>query len=148
MPPEYAALVGVDGGTHEPAAHRKVTERDATYLWNNTNELRYELHLTDGRRMGEIRYRLEPEAVALVYLDIDPEFERRGFGTRLVGAALRDLRGRGKAVIPISPLVGDYIRRHPEYADIVVADPAVPERPASPPPLEHALLGGELVPTR
>ena len=104
-----------------------MTEPVATYAWNNTKELQYELHLTDGRRIGEIRYRLEPQAVALVYIDIDPAFEHRGFGTRLVAAALRDLRSRGKSVIPICPLVVDYIRRHPEYASLVVADPAVPE---------------------
>ena len=104
-----------------------MTEREPTYVWNNVDELQYELHLTDGRRIGYIRYRLEPEAVALVYIDIDPGFEHRGFGTRLVAAALRDLRSRGKHVISISPLVADYIRLHPEYADLVVADPAVPE---------------------
>jgi len=100
---------------------------DGTVVWNNTHELQYELLLTDGRRIGTIRYRLEPDAVALVHTDIDPAYEHHGFGTRLVAAALRDLRNRGKSVIPVCPLVADYIRRHPKDADLVAVDPVVPE---------------------
>lgn len=104
-----------------------MTENEATVVWNNTKELQCELLLTDGRRIGELRYRLEPDAVAFVYIDIDPAYEHRGFGTRLVEGALRDLRSRGKSVIPVSALVADYMRRHPEYADLIAADPAVPD---------------------
>jgi predicted GNAT family acetyltransferase len=104
-----------------------MTELDASVVWNNAKELRYELLLTDGRRIGEIRYRLEPGAVALVYIDVEPAYEHRGFGTRLIAAALRDLRSRGEAVIPVSPIVADYIRLHPDDADLVASDPAVPD---------------------
>ena len=104
-----------------------MTDLQASFVWNNTNELQYELLLTDGHRIGKLRYRREPGAVALVYIDIDPAFEHRGFGMRLVAGALRDLRNRGKFVIPVCPLVADYIHRHPEYADLVATDPAVPE---------------------
>jgi predicted GNAT family acetyltransferase len=96
-----------------------------TAVRDNPAELRYEL-LLDGRRIGEIRYRLEPDAVALVHTDIDPAYEGHGLGTRLVEGALLDLRDRGRRIIPICPLVTGYIRRHPEYADLVVQDPAPP----------------------
>jgi uncharacterized protein len=101
-----------------------MTELEATIVRDNPAELRCEL-LLDGHRIGEIRYRLEPDAVALVYTDIDPAYEGRGFGTRLV--ELRNLRERGKHVVPLCPLVASYIRRHPEYTDLVATDPAVPE---------------------
>jgi uncharacterized protein len=93
---------------------------------DNPTELRYEL-LLEGRRIGEIRYRTEPGAVALVHTDIDPAYEGHGLATRLVAEALRDLRSRGLRVIPICPIVSAYISRHPEYADLVTDDPMVPE---------------------
>src|SRR5579884_2712755 len=39
-------------------------------------------------------------------------------------AALDDARDRGFRVVPICPFVEAYVRRHPEDADPVVADPA------------------------
>jgi predicted GNAT family acetyltransferase len=93
---------------------------------DNPAELQYEL-LLEGRRIGEIRYRVEPGAVALVHTEIDPAFEGQGLATQLVAGALRDLQARGIRVIPICPIVAGYIRRHPEYADLVTDDPRVPE---------------------
>jgi hypothetical protein len=56
----------------------------ATTVRENPAELRYEL-LLDSRRIGEIRYRLERDAVALVHTDIDPAYEGDGLGTQLRG---------------------------------------------------------------
>jgi uncharacterized protein len=91
-------------------------------MWDNPAELRYEL-LLDGQRVGEIRYRIEGDSVALVHTEIDPGYEGHGFGTRLVEEALLDLREQGRPVIPICPLVRRYIDRHLEFADLVVRDP-------------------------
>jgi uncharacterized protein len=99
---------------------------ETTTVRDNPAELRYEL-LLDGGRIGEILYRVEPGAVALVHTEVDPAYEGHGLATRLIEGALDDLRERGLRVIPICPLVRAYIRRHPEYADLVVADPAPPE---------------------
>jgi uncharacterized protein len=97
-----------------------------TSVRDNPSELRYEL-LLDDRVVGELRYRLEPGAVVLVHTEVDPAYEGHGFGTLLVEEALRDVRERGLRVVPICPLVRSYLRRHPEYAELVVADPAVPD---------------------
>ena len=93
---------------------------------DNPAELQYEL-LLEGRKIGEIRYRVEPGAIALVHTEIDPAYEGQGLATRLVADTLRDLRTRGLRVIPICPIVAGYIHRHPEYADLVTDDPMVPE---------------------
>jgi predicted GNAT family acetyltransferase len=85
---------------------------------DNPVELRYELRV-DGALAGEIRYRLEPGVVELVHTDIDPRFEGRGLGARLVQGALDDLRVRGLALVPVCPFVAAYLARHPEYADLV-----------------------------
>ena len=40
---------------------------------------------------------------------------------------LDDLRARGRAVVPLCPFVAGFIRRHPEYDDLVTTDMAPPE---------------------
>jgi uncharacterized protein len=93
---------------------------------DNAKELRYEL-VQDDNVVGEIRYRREDGAVALVHTEVDPEYEGKGLAGELVEKALQDLRARGLRVIPVCPFVRAWIRRHPEYADIVATDPAMPE---------------------
>lgn len=93
---------------------------------DNPTELRYEL--VDGDTViGQIRYRREPGAVALVHTEVEPMYEGQGLAGTLVEGALQDLRERGLGVIPVCPFVRTWLRRHPEYADLVVSDPAIPE---------------------
>jgi len=91
---------------------------------DNPDELRYELWL--GRtRAGFLSYRREPGTVVLIHTDVEPALEGQGLGSRLVAGALADLRNRGLTVVPLCPFVADYVRRHPEYEDLVVRDPAL-----------------------
>jgi predicted GNAT family acetyltransferase len=91
---------------------------------DNPAELRYELTV-DGELAGEIRYRKLPGGLALVHTEVDPK--REGLGTELVRGALDDMRARGLRVVPVCPFVGAFIKRHPEYADLVTDDDAMPE---------------------
>jgi predicted GNAT family acetyltransferase len=93
---------------------------------DNPGELRYEL-LDGNEVVGGIRYRREPGALALVHTEVDPSHEGTGAAGLLVEEALRDLRDRGLGVIPVCPYVRAWLRRHPEQADLVVADPAPPD---------------------
>jgi predicted GNAT family acetyltransferase len=86
---------------------------------DNPAELRYELR-DDDELVGEIRYRKVPGGLALVHTEVDPK--RQGLGSVLVGSALDDLRARGLGVVPVCPFVRVYIRRHPEYGDLLIAD--------------------------
>ena len=86
---------------------------------DNPAELRYELR-DDDELVGEIRYRKVPGGLALVHTEVDPK--RQGLGSVLVGGALDDLRARDLGVVPVCPFVRVYMRRHPEYADLIIAD--------------------------
>jgi predicted GNAT family acetyltransferase len=86
---------------------------------DNPAELRYELYVDD-ELAGEIRYRRLPGALALVHTEVDPK--RHGLGSELVKGSLDDMRARGLRVVPVCPFVIAYIRRHPEYADLVTED--------------------------
>ena len=93
---------------------------------DNPAELRYEIQV-EGELGGVIRYRREPGVVVLVHTEIEPRFEGHGLGSRLVRGALDDLRAHGQAVVPLCAFAAAFIVRHPEYADLVGADPADPE---------------------
>ncbi len=94
---------------------------------DNSDDLRYEL-LADGTVVGAILYRRSQlDVVALVHTEVSPSLEGRGLGARLVAGALDDIRARGLHVVPICPFVRAYIRRHPEYGDLVVRDTQVPD---------------------
>jgi predicted GNAT family acetyltransferase len=94
-------------------------------LKDNPAELRYEA-MSGGHLLAEIRYRKEPGLIVLVHTEVAPSAEGTGVGSRLVKAALDDIRARGLLVAPYCPFVAAYIRRHPEYRDLVGVDPATP----------------------
>jgi predicted GNAT family acetyltransferase len=93
---------------------------------DNPGESRYEL-LLDEHVVGEVLYRSAPDHVVLLHTEVLPSLEGRGLGARLVVGALDDIRARGLHVVPFCPFVRAYIRRHPEYADLVVRHVEVPD---------------------
>jgi uncharacterized protein len=48
-----------------------------------------------------------------------PAYEGKGYGSKLVVFALEEVRRRGLHAIPACPFVAAYIRKHPEYLDVV-----------------------------
>jgi uncharacterized protein len=86
---------------------------------DNPSKLRYELVL-DEQVVGEILYRQVPDALVLLHTEVLPALEGKGLGAQLVAGALDDIRVRGLHVVAVCPFVRAYIRRHPDYADLVV----------------------------
>jgi predicted GNAT family acetyltransferase len=93
---------------------------------NNPEQRRYELWL-GATCAGFIDYLSEPGTILLIHTEVDPTFEGQGLGGRLVAGALDDLGARDLKVVPLCPFVRTYLRRHPEYADLVVNDRAAPQ---------------------
>ena len=105
---------------------RRMAATDDLIVRDNPAELRYEI-AREGTVLGHIRYRTGPGRVVLVHTEVEPEAEGGGVGSRLVAGALENIRARGLRVVPLCPFVAAYIRRHPEWADLVVADDATPD---------------------
>jgi predicted GNAT family acetyltransferase len=84
------------------------------------DQLRYEIEV-DREVAGFLLYRREPGVLELVHTDVDPKWEGKGVGAALVKGALDDVRARGLKMRPYCPFVAAYIRRHPEYEDLVAA---------------------------
>jgi uncharacterized protein len=104
-----------------------IDETNNVTVSDNPGELRYELHV-DGALVGEIRYRRRGDkTVVLVHTDVDPSREGEGLGAVLVRGALEDIRARGQRVVPLCPFVAAYIRRHPEYGELVTTSDETPD---------------------
>jgi predicted GNAT family acetyltransferase len=71
---------------------------------------------------GHIEYGAEGAARTFRHTEVASEFEGKGVGGALARGALDDLRARGLAVRPVCPFVAGWIRRHPDYLDIVAED--------------------------
>lgn len=80
-----------------------------------------------GAVIGQLRYRLEPGAVVLVHTEVDPAHEGHGLASVLVEGVFADLRERGLKIVPVCPYVRAWLRRHPDQADLVTSETAVPE---------------------
>ena len=94
---------------------------DELSVHDNTEEGRYEAWL-GGEVVGVVSYHAEPALpglVTLVHTEVDPALEGKGVGSRLVAAALDDIRRRGLSFVPVCPFVRAYLRRHPEQSDLL-----------------------------
>lgn len=88
-----------------------------TDVSRNEAETRYEL-VVDGRT-AIAEYRMRDGAAVFDHTVVPPELEGQGVGSRLVKAALDDTRARGLRVVPACSFVAAYIKRHPEYRDLI-----------------------------
>ncbi len=86
---------------------------------NNERERRYELDL--GGYIALINYvKLgEGDIIALVHTEVPYEFENQGIGSQIVEKSLTDIKSQGCKVIPSCGFVAAYIRRHPQWSNIV-----------------------------
>jgi hypothetical protein len=73
----------------------------------------------DGQRAGMAVYHLRGGRHFFVHTEVDPEYGGMGIGRKLVRYALDDVRKQGGLVAPICPFFASFIKRHPEYDDIV-----------------------------
>jgi predicted GNAT family acetyltransferase len=85
---------------------------------DNPEAARYEI-FTDGGIAGFVQYRLKPGKIVFIHTEIRNEFEGRGLASVLIHSALDEARARDLKVVPLCPFVARYIKRHPEYRDLV-----------------------------
>ena len=89
-------------------------------MTDNRERSRYELR--SGERVaGWIDYFRSDGVVAMTHAEVQSDLRNQGLGERMVHDALEDARGRGAQVRPLCPFVAAYVRRHPEYEDVVAA---------------------------
>ena len=85
----------------------------------NAEASRYEISI-DGVLAGFVTFRDRSDGVRIVlHTEVFPEFEGHGLAGRLAQFVLNDILWRGGRVVPRCPYVAQYIKKHPEYADLV-----------------------------
>lgn len=87
-----------------------------------TDRNRWEARLGDGPDapvVGYAAYRREGDRITFTHTVVEPEHEGEGVGSALARAALDGVRSAGLRVVPQCPFVAAWIRRHPDYADLV-----------------------------
>lgn len=73
----------------------------------------------DGKLAGFSEYRSRPGRIVFTHTEVGDAYQGRGLAAKLVRAALDRARRLGLEVTPLCPYVAEYIRRHPEYLDLV-----------------------------
>ena len=81
---------------------------------DNKAKSRFELDVGDA--VAFAKYRLAPSSVT--HTETPPSLRGRGIASELVKGALDLIRADGHQVIASCGFVVDYLRKHPEYADI------------------------------
>jgi predicted GNAT family acetyltransferase len=93
-------------------------EGDTPRVTDNPDERRYEVWVGD-RLAGKAEYRRAGDRVIFFHTEIGQDFAGGGIGSHLARQALDDVRRRGLRVTPKCPFIAAYIRRHPEYQELV-----------------------------
>ena len=93
----------------------------APVVTDNPKASRYELH-AGGELAGFITYHLHGQVISLNHTEIDPGFQGGGLASSLARFSLDDARNRHLAVLPFCPYVQSWLKKHPDYADLVPAD--------------------------
>ena len=86
----------------------------------NENLGRFEI-VTEGRR-SVLDYVLEEKSITFTHTGVPPELEGKGYGTALAKAGLEFAKENHLHVVPACSFIRVYIRRHPEYQDLVERD--------------------------
>ena len=84
---------------------------------NNEAEHRYELEVEG--ELALAAYRLSDDRIVFTHTEVPTALEGRGIASKLVKAALDDVRDKGLKVIPACAFVKHYIDKHPEAQDLL-----------------------------
>lgn len=73
----------------------------------------------DGVVIASCFYRVRGSVWVFTHTEVDHMHSGQGIGTAVARFALDDVRRRGGTLVPICPFVAAFIRRHPEYEDLI-----------------------------
>ena len=76
----------------------------------------------DGELAGFATYEREGGVLTILHTEVDDAFSGMGVGGDIAQWALDGARGQNLAVLPVCPFITSYIKKHPEYTDLVPED--------------------------
>ena len=88
---------------------------------DNPAKHRYEAILDD-QVVGVSVNELIDDRIVFHHTEVDSGLEGLGVGSRLAKGALDDVRRRGLKVVARCPFIAAWLKRHPDYADLLADD--------------------------
>jgi predicted GNAT family acetyltransferase len=84
---------------------------------DNARAHRFEMDL-DGA-VAYSNYRRSGDVLTILHTEVPEALNGRGIGSALARGILELARAQGLKVVALCPFVAGYIRKHPEYADLL-----------------------------
>lgn len=84
---------------------------------NNEAEEQFEANI--GGHQGVLTYSVRDGKLYLQHTGVDDALEGQGVGSALVRAAAEHARREGLRVVPFCSFAQAWLKRHPEYGDLV-----------------------------
>ena len=84
---------------------------------NNKSKNRFELEIDD--HLAFVDYEMSPGSIALTHTEVPKELGGRGVGSILAKAVLENVRAQGLKCEPRCEFIAGYIKKHPDFADLL-----------------------------
>jgi predicted GNAT family acetyltransferase len=84
------------------------------------NTAAHRLEINDGGHIAFLTYRMKGDAIEYMHSETPQELQGRGYASALAKFALEREKASGRGVIASCPFVRAYVKRHPEYASVVI----------------------------
>jgi uncharacterized protein len=91
---------------------------DGFSLSDNEGAHRFELHV-GGELAAYSEYNLLKNGMLFTHTEVLAAFEGRGIGSAIARYALDEVRRRSLLAIPVCQFIAGFLRKHPEYQDLV-----------------------------
>ena len=83
------------------------------------NPARGRFEMDAGGDIAVVNYRLAPGVITLSHTEVPQELEGQGYASRMVRGVLDIVRARGLKVVPACGFVAAFIRKNPEFQDLL-----------------------------
>jgi uncharacterized protein len=83
------------------------------------NEEAHRFEVRIGDAVAFLEYTRIGATIAYTHTEVPTSLEGHGVAAKLAEHALDFARANALAVVPLCPYVADYIKRHPDYGDLV-----------------------------
>ena len=84
---------------------------------HNSKEHRFELRI--GENLCVLEYEIRGQVIYFTHTAVPPELEGQGLANRLARTGMDYARANSLKVVPACEFIHVFIRRHPEYQDLL-----------------------------
>jgi predicted GNAT family acetyltransferase len=83
------------------------------------NKAQHRFEMDAGGEMAVANYRLAPGVITFTHTEVPEALWGRGIGSQLIRGALQAARAEHLKIVPRCSFVSSYLRKHPEFNDLV-----------------------------